>query len=424
MYIERIIIKNIRCFENVDLKLDPVGDTPAGWTVLAGRNSAGKTTLLQAIALAMKGDWLLGGAGDLVRDDCQFGEVEISLRPGRYDHPHELGRRSIRFEHLGMVQNGSKSTPKIRTSRTLLPQLDNPTGWFLAAYGSMRRLTGHSSDAAELMSDASPFASIATLCREDATLAESVQWLREVYLRRLEGDEKASRLEQTALALLGQGLLPDGFEIIKIDSAGLWVRHGKETVALNRLGDGYRNITALVLDILRNLYLSFGELDLEERDGKMVIPYDGVILIDEADAHLHIAWQKRIGFWFKEHFPHIQFIVSTHSPYICQAANPGGLIRLPAPGEDARVEPVPDALYTTIANGSSDEAAMSDLFGLEYPHSDKAESIREELAHLEYKLIRGNLSEHEQQRLDELAAQMPQSPESNIERALRRLKRA
>lgn len=421
MYIERIVIKNIRCFEDVDLKLSPTGGSLAGWIVLAGRNSAGKTTLLQAIALAAKGNWNLSGEG-LIRTGQPSGEVEITLCPGRKDYPHEPGLRTIRFEQPDRVLEGNHLNTKFRSVWDNFPKLEYSDGWFLAAYGSMRRLTGHSLDAAELMSNASPFASIATLCREDATLAESVHWLREVYLRRLEGDEKSGLLEQAALTLLGCGLLPDEFQIIKIDSSGLWIRHGQEMLALNQLGDGYRNVTALVLDILRNLYLTFGELDLVERDGNFVIPYDGVILIDEADAHLHISWQKRIGFWLKQHFPNIQFIVSTHSPYICQAANPGGLIRLPAPGESGSVEPLPDALYTTVVNGSSDEAVMSNLFGLEYPHSEKAESIREALAHLEFKSMRGQLSEREQLHLHELSEQMPQSPESNVERALRRLK--
>jgi predicted ATPase len=51
----------------------------------------------------------------------------------------------------------------------------------------------------------------------------------------------------------------------------------------------------------------------------------GVELIDEVDAHLHPEWQREVGFWLKRHFPKIQFLVTTHSPSICQAAAPNGL---------------------------------------------------------------------------------------------------
>ncbi|WP_228142013.1 AAA family ATPase [Acinetobacter baumannii] len=42
----------------------------------------------------------------------------------------------------------------------------------------------------------------------------------------------------------------------------------------------------------------------------------GIVLIDEIDAHLHISLQKLILPFFSESFPNIQFIVSTHSPFV------------------------------------------------------------------------------------------------------------
>ena len=47
----------------------------------------------------------------------------------------------------------------------------------------------------------------------------------------------------------------------------------------------------------------------------------GVAPIDEIDAHLHPAWQREIGFWLKQCFPKGQFIVTSHNPMICQAAD-------------------------------------------------------------------------------------------------------
>ena len=77
------------------------------------------------------------------------------------------------------------------------------------------------------------------------------------------------------------------------------------------------------LDILRHLINVYGLTDLTGRDtdGKLFFMRSGVVLIDEIDAHLHPEWQREIGFWLKRHFPNIQFIVTTHSPIICQAAD-------------------------------------------------------------------------------------------------------
>lgn len=42
----------------------------------------------------------------------------------------------------------------------------------------------------------------------------------------------------------------------------------------------------------------------------------GIVIIDEIDAHLHISLQKKILPFFIKLFPHLQFIVSTHSPFV------------------------------------------------------------------------------------------------------------
>ena len=58
MYISRVRLQNIRGFSgrrNVDLTLTRPDGSHAGWTVLAGRNGSGKTSLLRAIALTVGG---------------------------------------------------------------------------------------------------------------------------------------------------------------------------------------------------------------------------------------------------------------------------------------------------------------------------------------------------------------------------------
>ena len=68
----------------------------------------------------------------------------------------------------------------------------------------------------------------------------------------------------------------------------------------------------------------------------------GVAAIDEIDAHLHPAWQQRIGDWFVEHFPETQFFVTTHSPIICRAARRGSVWLLPVPGSDEQPRRIKD----------------------------------------------------------------------------------
>jgi predicted ATP-binding protein involved in virulence len=146
-----------------------------------------------------------------------------------------------------------------------------------------------------------------------------------------------------------------------------------------------------------------------------------VVLIDEIDVHLHVSWQQRVGFWLKRRFPKVQFIVSSHSPFICQAADAEGLIRLPAPGENRKLEHVSRNLHKRIVRGTADDAALSELFGLESTRSDETEELMAELSRLESRLIRGKISGSERRRYEKLQMELPLNASASVEKALRSL---
>ncbi|MCP4565310.1 MAG: hypothetical protein GY837_32745, partial [Bosea sp.] len=105
----------------------------------------------------------------------------------------------------------------------------------------------------------------------------------------------------------------------------------------------------------------------------------------------------------------------------CQAADPRGLIRLPAPGEDHPAEHVPEDVYHTVVNGSIDDAVLTELFGLEVAHSAAAESLRRRVAELEVRLQTGKAAEGDAAELAELRRRLPHSPAGDVEQVLRRL---
>ena len=157
-------------------------------------------------------------------------------------------------------------------------------------------------------------------------MTQGVQWLIDKHLRSLEGKKWARELGQAAIQVLANGLLPSDYEVSEVDSDGLWVVHRGHRFALPEMSDGYRSVAALVVDLIKQVHDCYGDLHFEVHEGVPVVTAPGVVIIDEVDAHLHLSWQRRIGTWLKGHFPNIQFIVTTHSPYICHAADPGGLI--------------------------------------------------------------------------------------------------
>jgi AAA domain, putative AbiEii toxin, Type IV TA system/AAA domain len=428
LHIQRVEIRNIRGFREVDLDLTRPDGSFAGWTVLAGLNGSGKSTLLKAIALALAGPEIARTLQESFANWIRTGEQEaavttwlaLTMESLPEAEPWGLDWKLLKTGREPKLTGDDNWT--LKTLGTLGNDLDE---WFTAAYGPYRRLSGHAADAQRLMAGPPPLARLVSLFREDASLVEGTVWLREMYLKRLEGDIEAAHAEQTLIRLLNDGLLPGSVRIESVDSSGLKVRTPDAELPLTELSDGYRTVAALVIDIVRHLHHYFEPLIIEEvRDEHgtcLKVLHEGVVLIDEVELHLHVSWQKRIGFWLKRHFPNIQFIVTTHSPFVCQAADPRGLIRLPAPGEDRPVEHVSEELYYTVVNGSADDAVMTELFGLETPYSKESEKLRDEVAHLEARLQTGKATAEEEKELVDLRSQLPQTPTGNIEQLLRKL---
>ncbi|MGR8010470.1 AAA family ATPase [Streptomyces hypolithicus] len=303
------------------------------------------------------------------------------------------------------------------------PWADNPAGWFCAAYGPFRRMAGGSGEVQRLMLASGPVARQASLFHEDASLAEGVAWLIEQHLRALEARPGAALLKDTALAILRDGLLPDGYRNVDVDSEGLWVERGGHRFPLREMSDGFRTVAALVVDILKQIHDTFGDLAVWEfEDQPLFNRVPGIVIIDEIDAHLHVSWQRRIGSWLTSHFPNIQFIVTTHSPYICQSAAPGGLIRLPGVDEQRPPEVIEEDLYERVVYGSGDDAVLSDLFGLDTPYSEQAERKRSELVALEMDILHGRADAEAVARHRELKRLLTSSPTARLDEMSARLK--
>lgn len=433
MYLSRVMLENIRGFSgprNVDLTLTRPDGSHAGWTVIAGRNGSGKTSLLRAITLALCGpevalkvlpdfeDWVTSGAHSAYAGAHATAAPDTDSWPDSSDgHPGDsaftipLELRWHReedglFPTAILLTRAKKGRPGWRPTQS---------GWFCAAYGPFRRLAGPANG--RFTGSHGPLARIATLFHEDESLSEGVSWLIEQHLRSLEGKPGATALKQAALEILSDGLLPGDYQVSDIDSDGLWVFSEGERFPLKEMSDGYRTVTALVVDLLKQLSGAYGSLAFTHVQGRPVVTSPGVVLIDEIDAHLHVSWQQRIGGWLKAHFPAIQFIVTTHSPYICQAADEGGLIRLPGPRDPESPRVIDPDLYHRIVYGSGDDAVLSELFGLDSPYSRRADQLREELTDLEAKVALGRASEPEMASYQSLRRHLNSSPATRVDEA-------
>ncbi|SER37771.1 AAA family ATPase [Giesbergeria anulus] len=116
-----------------------------------------------------------------------------------------------------------------------------------------------------------------------------------------------------------------GFENLRIrrkPTMRMTVTKAEKELNVLQLSDGERNMLALVGDIARRLsVLNFYSLN-KLNEGA------GVVLIDEIDLHLHPRWQREVVAKLEATFPHCQFIVSTHSPQVVGELRPESVMIL------------------------------------------------------------------------------------------------
>lgn len=125
-------------------------------------------------------------------------------------------------------------------------------------------------------------------------------------------------------------------------------QEGKDPYRFNALSSGYSSILSIYADLLMKVELR----DIPAQD------ITGFVLIDEIDAHLHVSIQRKIFSFFDKAFPKIQFIVTTHSPFVVQSVNDSIIYDL------SKLEPLEDLSmysYESILKGLLGVESTSDI---------------------------------------------------------------
>jgi hypothetical protein len=418
MYIRRILLNNIKGFDQAELDFCPDGADYPGWSVITGDNGSGKTALLRAISMAILGPddarQLLPDLRGWVAHDERRGTISVEIKPDHDVDRTEKGGYPVKGTFWAEVEiDAGTPVPTIRSTdvrankkkgATNGPWSPVTTGWFAVAYGPFRRLHGTSPDAQRVMMIPGRIPRFGTLFREDATLGEAEQWIMDLQYKSAVDQRQAEMTMLTSLlALIRDNFLRLGARVEEVDSDGVWLRDGADRrMPLGDMSEGYRSTLAMLVDLYRHMVTVYGpDVVSEGQDGRIVVDKPGVVLIDEVDTHLHPDWQRDIGFWLKGHFPSVQFIVTSHSPLVCPAADGGRLYHLPRPGTGRPFRLRRDD-YERVVAGRPDEILLTPAFGMEHTRSPDAVRKRERHALLVSKRLSVALNADEEAELDQL----------------------
>ena len=282
-WIERVVIKNFRPIDRIDLDLSRSTSVNGPWQMLLGDNGGGKSSILQAIALTLIGpadrEAIRIRPDQVLRHGTRSGSVEVYLS----GLPKPL---TLRFQP-GATRFDGEAAPQA----------------LLLAYGSMRLLPR---DRSLLATAPSSTVKVGNLFDPLASITDPTTWLLSL---------EDAQFEDVALSLKALLTLDERTRIERKDD-GVFIRQGRQRDSLDELSDGYQSMLVLACDVMKTV------LGLWASPAQA----EGIVLIDELGAHLHPRWRMRIVGALREILPRVQFVVTTHDPLCLRGLEDGEVV--------------------------------------------------------------------------------------------------
>lgn len=428
MEIQRVILTNFELFKNLEISLAPTQQNPSNITVFVGKNGAGKSSILTALATSLS--WFTArlrtekGSGNPIPENsilnsANFASIEIEV----YDNNHPSENADIsNINHqfkwtLAKAQKGRKSpynsnlndcTRLANIYRDDLSDNDQTSLPLIAFYPvervvldmplkirtkhSFKQLDGYDNALNQGVDfrrffewfreredteneSAIPqdfWNEIIPLLQTDSTVWEQLQQL----------NASAKDRQLTAVRTAISRFMPDMDNLRVRRKPRLYMAIDKngETLNVAQLSQGEKSLMALVGDIARRLAMLNPALENPLKG-------DGIVLIDEVDLHLHPSWQRSFCDRLIDTFPNCQFVLTTHSPLIisdCQnilvyTLNNGELQQLPSQyGQDANTVLL-DVMDTSIRNETIDTELNNLLDAIQNANLTEAEQLLSQL---------------------------------------------
>ena len=349
MRIDRLELENFKCFSRRTLSLHP------HFTLLVGDNGTGKTTLLDALAVAA-GVWLVKAPDStLINSGRNILPSEIRLVPEK-EGDRTLFREMVpavvratgtlgtkegvswmRQIHVnGQRTSNLEAKDALNIVQTMYEQDEQGRHVLcpiLGYYGAGRAwLPSNERPARRERKPNEParrWAAFYDCFNERIRFAALRDWFRR------ETTEAGNR----------GGKMRPGFQAVRRailrcipEADGVWFDADRGQIVLSiggnaqpfdNLSAGQRMMLALVADlaikaVTQNTFLVPGEETepTAETLPKVLGETPGLVLIDELDVHLHPRWQRRVASDLKSTFPAVQFVCTSHSPQVIGEVQP------------------------------------------------------------------------------------------------------
>lgn len=356
MKILNVEIQNFRGFERFQATLHPE------LTVIVGNNGAGKSALLDALAIAA-GTFFSGLNGVLAtgiaKEDVTCKSYDMgSVIDLQYQYPAIISAQGmingqcVKWDRALNSENGRTTVidakPIISVAeayQTKIREGDTTAILPLISYYGTGRLWAKKKE----KKDAQLVQFTRLSGYVDCLAAESneklmLKWFEKMTIQQAQRGQSSPELAAVEQAVCRCFSGITGFEEVSaqfnLDTHGIDIiyqdRENKKTrIPMKNLSDGYKNTIGIIADIAYRMAVLNPQL-LQN----VLTQTPGIVLIDEIDLHLHPRWQQRIIRDLQSIFPKVQFIVSTHAPSVIASVKKENLLLLSGEkqGNSAAVE--------------------------------------------------------------------------------------
>lgn len=322
MIFKTLEIKNFRCFEALQLELSE------RFTLLIGDNGSGKTAILDAFATLIE-DHLITNSGITTGNRLSKNtNSRYALdNLGQAIIKEKVGDTLLRAEYL---DNNSKyktiSTYELPNKNILIIKEDliyNDQIYGLSrgllpviSYYGTDRLWQKTTDYFDTLPPEVRIIGYEDCLQSASNFNRFFRWFKTQEIAVLQKKEKRHALEAVRKAIIN--MVPDAKHVyweVDYDEIMIETENAKNPpTPFHLLSDGYRNLIGVAADIayrMATLNPQLGEDVIKETGG--------IVLIDEIDLHLHPKWQREVVGRLLKTFPKVQFVASSHSPFIIQS---------------------------------------------------------------------------------------------------------
>jgi predicted ATP-binding protein involved in virulence len=389
MRIDRLELKNFKCFRELNISFDPKVN------LFVGTNGSGKTALLNGVCASLgaifqsKGfeEWRNIEDSELRNNGVNTDPLSITTVTAYSDgnnwsRERALVRGRTTTKHAKWASNYGEALLRAFTNK------DDKTIAPLIVNYSTQRLFNHGNLAKNQRFEVKRGRRNGyTLCLDNKSMIPTLtDWFK-----REERDARA--MEQSGIPNPGYTLkntksaiaeMIRFFEAIhtehpvhifysELDEDIILYIGGMDKLPLKHYSDGYRNLIYLVMDMTYRASQLNPWLDLKGLREQTT----GVVMIDEIDLHIHPKWQADIIAFLHQLFPGVQYFITTHSPIVVSNFHPefGSLYKI---GYNQEPENLNERVVDKVTKhffGKEVNDLLYDLMGASFRHRDTQEKL-------------------------------------------------